>query len=219
MSADAAPRAALPLPLPGEPAWVSQVLDFWFVELTPQDWWSADPALDARIRARFGALHDAVHARCAEGATEPPSGATMPAVDKAGAPVPAPATPRELLATLLVLDQFSRQLFRGQARAFDSDAAARRIAREAVDAHLDQGFAPAHRLFFYLPFEHSESLADQERGVALTTALGDPSATEFARRHHALIARFGRFPHRNAILGRTSTPDELAALAQPGNAF
>jgi uncharacterized protein (DUF924 family) len=215
----ATPRPALPAPLPGEPAWVTQVLDFWFVELTPQDWWAADDALDARIRARFAALHDAVHARCAEGATAPPSGASMPAVHTAAPPAPAPATPRELLATLLVLDQFSRQLFRGQARAFDSDAAARRIAREAVDAHLDQGFAPAHRLFFYLPFEHSESLADQERGVALTTAIGDPSATEFARRHHALIARFGRFPHRNAILGRASTSQELEFLTQPGSRF
>jgi uncharacterized protein (DUF924 family) len=209
-------EAALPLPLPGEPAWVAEVLDFWFVELGPRDWWGGDAALDARIRARFGARHDVLHARLAEGPTEPPGGSATAARDEASA---APATPRELLATVLVLDQFSRQIHRGDARAYDSDAAARRIAREAVDAHLDQGFAPAQRLFFYLPFEHSETLADQDRGVALTEALGDAGWTDFARRHRALIARFGRFPHRNAILGRDSTPEELAALAEPGNSF
>lgn len=211
MSAD-----TLPMALAGEPAWVAQVLDFWFVELTPPDWWRGDAALDARIRDRFGALHDAVHARLAEGPAEPPGGAATPATD--AAPV-APATPRELLATVLVLDQFSRQIHRGDARAYDSDAAARRLAQSAIDAKLDQAFAPAQRLFFYLPFEHSERLADQERAVALTSALGNDDWTGFARRHHALIARFGRFPHRNAVLGRTSTPEEIAALSEPGNSF
>lgn len=209
-------REPLPLPLAGEPAWVALVLDFWFVELEPRDWWTADPALDARIRARFGALHDALHARLADGPAEPPGGSATPAMDEASV---APATPRELLATLLVLDQFSRQIHRGHARAFDSDAAARRLARDGVAAYLDQDFVPAHRLFFYLPFEHSEVLADQEFGVGLTTALGNDGWTDFARRHRDLIARFGRFPHRNAVLGRTSTPDELAALAEPGNSF
>jgi len=213
MSAAALP---LPLPLPGEPAWVAQVLDFWFVELGPSDWWGGDAALDARIRERFGALHDVLHARLAEGPTEPPGGSATPAHDEASV---APAAPRELLAAVLVLDQFSRQIHRGDGRAFDSDAAARRIAREAVDAHLDQAFAPAHRLFFYLPFEHSETLADQDRAVAFIEALADAGWTDFAHRHRALIARFGRFPHRNAILGRDSTPEELAALAESGNSF
>ncbi len=198
---------------------MAQVLDFWFAELGPRDWWDGDAALDARIRERFGALHDSVHARCDGGASEPPSGAAMPAMDAAGVPAPSPATPRELLATVLVLDQFSRQIFRSDARAYDSDAAARRIAGEAVDAHLDQHFGPVQRLFLYLPFEHSESLADQDRAVALTAALGDAGWTEFARRHRDVIARFGRFPHRNAVLGRASTAEELAVLAKPDNSF
>jgi uncharacterized protein (DUF924 family) len=206
----------LPLPLAGEPAWVAQVLEFWFGELGPSDWFGGDGALDARIRARFGALHDALHARLAEGPVEPPGGSATPATDEV--PV-APVTPRELLASVLVLDQFSRQLYRGQARAFDSDATARRLAGDAIDAGLDAGFAPAQRLFFYLPFEHSENLADQDRALALTRALVNAGWTDFADRHRALIARFGRFPHRNAALGRTSTPEELAALAEPGNAF
>jgi uncharacterized protein (DUF924 family) len=206
----------LPTPLAGEPAWVAQVLDFWFGELGPADWFGGNGALDARIRTRFGALHDALHARLAEGPVEPPGGSATPATDEV--PV-APATPRELLASVLVLDQFSRHLYRGEARAFDSDSTARRLAGDAIAAHLDQGFAPVQRLFFYLPLEHSENLADQDRAVALTSALGNAVWTDYAARHRALIARFGRFPHRNAALGRTSTPEELAALAEPGNAF
>jgi uncharacterized protein (DUF924 family) len=118
-----------------------------------------------------------------------------------------------------VLDQFSRNLHRGEARAFASDVRARELARAAIERGHDAGMTPTQRLFLYLPFEHSESLSDQNRCVALFEALGVADWTDAAVAHRNLIARFGRFPHRNAVLGRASTPEELDALAQPGNAF
>jgi uncharacterized protein (DUF924 family) len=124
-----------------------------------------------------------------------------------------------LFATVIVLDQFSRHLFRGDPRAFQSDEAARRLAKAAIDAGHDLGFPPKQRLFFYLPLQHSEALADQERSVALTAMLGNAEWDLHARQHEALIVRFGRFPHRNAVLGRSSTPEELQALQEDGNSF
>jgi uncharacterized protein (DUF924 family)/TolB-like protein/class 3 adenylate cyclase len=181
-----------------EPAWVGEVLRFWLVECTPEQWFGKDAAFDESLRARFGPLH----ARLAAG-QEPASADTA----------------RGALAAVIVLDQFSRNLHRGDARAFASDIRARELARAALDRGHDAGMSPTERLFLYLPFEHSEALADQHRCVALFEALGVADWTDAAIAHRNLIARFGRFPHRNAVLGRASTPEELDALAQPGNAF
>jgi uncharacterized protein (DUF924 family) len=182
---------------PVEPAWVAEILAFWFGELGEKQWFAGDEAVDARIRDRFAALH----AQLADG-------------DE-----PRPTTPREALATVLVLDQFSRNLHRGDARAFAADARARRLATQAIERGDDAALPPAQRLFLYLPFEHSENLADQDRAVALIGALGNANWTRYTQAHRALIERFGRFPHRNAALGRESTADELAAMAQPLGRF
>jgi uncharacterized protein (DUF924 family) len=183
---------------PGEPAWVGDVLQFWFAELRPADWFAKSDALDASIRLRFGALHE----RLAAG----------------GEPMHAP-TPRLLLAAVIVLDQFSRNLHRDDARAFAADAQARALARRALELGVDRGLSPGERLFFYLPFEHSEALADQELAVRRVAELGDPGWTRYAQAHRDIIARFGRFPHRNAVLGRASTPEETAFLQEPMSSF
>ena len=128
------------------------------------------------------------------------------------------------LALLILLDQFPRNLFRGEAKAFAGDPQARQLAETALDQGWDKGLSAVEKLFVYLPFEHSEALADQERSVALFSALaaehpGCDGFLDYARRHHEVIARFGRFPHRNAALGRPSTPEETGYLAQPGSGF
>lgn len=184
-------------------AWVEQVLGFWFGDLSEADWYSADPAIDEAIQRRFATLHATLHERHS----------AAPAAAKV------PGEARELFASVLVLDQFSRHLFRGDPRAFLSDGAARRLAKAAIEAGQDQLFPPKQRLFFYLPLQHSENLADQAQSVALTATLGDAEWNLHARQHEALIARFGRFPHRNSVLGRVSTAEELQALQEDGNAF
>jgi uncharacterized protein (DUF924 family) len=179
------------------PGWDEEVLDFWFSELAPRDWFAGGPALDARIRDRFAGLH----ARLVR-----EDGATI-------------VSPREHLAAVIVLDQFSRQIHREDARAFAADPLARRLADAALRAGHDADMSVEQRLFLALPFEHSEDAADQARAVALTEALGNAQWTQYAIAHRDLIARFGRFPHRNAVLGRTSTPEELAFLAEHGRGF
>ena len=126
-------------------------------------------------------------------------------------------TPEGALALLLLLDQFPRNSFRGTPRMYATDAAARRIAAAAIDAGHDRKVPPDLRLFFYLPFGHSEDLADQERCVALCRPLGQPDA-EHSERHRDIVQRFGRFPHRNPILGRKMTPEEQEFLDQGGYA-
>jgi uncharacterized protein (DUF924 family) len=180
-----------------EPAWVGQVLDFWFVQCTPRDWFTRDAAFDGRLHARFGALHE----RLAAGAEHVPDSA------------------RGLLAAVVVLDQFSRNLHRDGARAFATDAEARRLADAALARGFDRDLSTAQRLFLALPFEHSENLADQDRALALVAPLGNADWLRYAQAHRDIIARFGRFPHRNAVLGRASTADELALLAQPMGSF
>lgn len=182
----------------GEPAWVDEVLRFWFGELRPADWFAKSDALDATIRTRFAPLH----ARLAAG--------------EARRLEPAPRT---LLAAVVVLDQFSRNLHRDDARAFATDPLARELAQRALAQGLDRGLSPAERLFLYLPFEHSEDAADQALAVRLVEALGDPGWTRYAQAHKDIIDRFGRFPHRNAVLGRVSTPEELALLDTPMGRF
>ena len=183
---------------PGEPAWVAEVLRFWFAELRPADWFTRSAALDATIRLRFEALHG----RLATGA-EPLH----------------EATPRRLLAAVIVLDQFSRNLYRDDARAFAADPQARALARRAIEGGADRGLAPAERLFIYLPFEHSEALADQHQAVRLVAELGNADWTRYAEAHRDIVVRFGRFPHRNAALGRGSTAEELAFLQEPMSRF
>jgi uncharacterized protein (DUF924 family) len=180
-----------------EPDWVREVLSFWFLELGPRQWFGKDADVDARIRMRFGALHAQLLATQAAGAESLAS----------------------KQAAIIVLDQFSRNLYRDDARAFAGDALARRLAREVVDAGGDAGLAAEQRMFLYLPFEHSESLADQELSLRLYARLGHAEWTKYAQAHHDLIARFGRFPHRNAVLGRASTPEEIAAMKAPMGHF
>ena len=181
-----------------EPAWVAEVLDFWFGDLGEQQWFAKDAALDERIRARFGAVHAQLLATQAR------------EVELEG--------PRAIQAAVLVLDQFSRNLHRGSAQAFAGDELARSLAREALACGEDARLPAEQRLFLYLPFEHSEALADQELSLRLHEQLGNDDWTKYAQAHRDLIARFGRFPHRNAALGRESTPEELAALAE-GHSF
>ena len=132
------------------------------------------------------------------------------------------ATPRGALALVIVLDQFSRNLFRGSPESYAADEKARAVTRAAIARGFDRAVAPVQRIFYYLPFEHSESLADQDESVRLFEtlhgALGDDTA-QHAHQHRDVIRRFGRFPHRNAILGRISTPEEQAYLAEPGAGF
>ncbi len=178
--------------------WVGAVLAFWFDELRPQAWFKPGPEVDATIVARFAATYDA----CAQ---TPPETAASNA-DRA-------------LATIIVLDQFPRNMFRGTPKAFATDGKALAIARIAVARGFDQEVAVARRVFFYMPFEHSEAALDQTRSVALIRTLGDDAFTRFAIEHKELIDRFGRYPHRNAILGRPSTPEELTFLASSDQSF
>jgi uncharacterized protein (DUF924 family) len=174
-----------------EPAWVTDVLRFWFEELAALDWFVRNDAVDDSIRQRFFSLHGQV------------------TVD-GGVPLTSP--PRMLLAALLVLDQFSRNLYRDDPRAFAADAAARALARSIVAQGLDRAMTPQERLFVYLPFEHSENADDQALAVRLMAALGNDYWTRYAVDHQATIARFGRFPFRNAALGRVSTAEEVAYM-------
>ena len=175
------------------------VLDFWF---------DGDPATQSRDVVRAGRrLRRCLHTlrRCA-------------ARREIGRTRSLAATPRGTLALIILLDQFSRNLHRGSPEAFAADAKARQIARAAVAQGLDLQFGPVERLFLYLPFGHSEDLADQDESVRLFETL-DEEQSDWARRHRDVIVRFGRFPHRNAVLGRTSTPEEEAYLAEPGAGF
>jgi uncharacterized protein (DUF924 family) len=165
------------------------VLAFWRAA-GPDKWFEKDDAFDAEIRARFLATYEAA----ADGRLlweETPDGA---------------------LALLIVLDQFPRNMFRGSARAFAADPLARTVASRAIERGFDQVAAASERSFFYLPFEHSETLADQERCIALNRATGDADALKWAEIHADIIRRFGRFPHRNKALGRATTPEEHSFL-------
>lgn len=182
------------------------VLDFWFQRDKPlayrNCWFEKSAAFDAEIAHRFGA---AVESALAEGHAD------------------WAAAPEGALALVLLLDQFPRNLFRNQAKAFAGDARARIVARQAVDRGFDIALPPVMRLFFYLPFEHSEALPDQDLAHLLFSALDKQlpghDLAGWADKHRAIIARFGRFPHRNAALGRQSSPEEIDFLRQPGSSF
>ncbi|MEM9684258.1 MAG: DUF924 family protein, partial [Pseudomonadota bacterium] len=129
------------------------------------------------------------------------------------------ARPEDALALTILLDQFPRNIFRGSPQSFAYDAKALSVARQSLDLGHDGAVAPFQRTFFYLPFEHSEEMADQDRSVALFEALGDDNGLDYAVRHRDIVRQFGRFPHRNAVLGRKSTPEEVEFLKQPGSSF
>jgi uncharacterized protein (DUF924 family) len=181
-----------------EPGWVSDVLRYWFEELTPAQWFKRDDKVDRTVLLRFLDLHASL-------ARVPPPPVSMGA--------------RTFLAAVIVLDQFPRNMFRGRPEAFATDGDALGVARAAVDAELDRRLGPDERLFLYLPFEHSESRDDQIMSLALISAIGNAEYTRFAEAHKVIIDRFGRFPHRNAVLGRASTPEELAFLNEPMSSF
>lgn len=176
----------------------SEILDFWFGHLKPAQWFKPDATLDAEIARRFAAIYDELKRGVAD-------------TWRGGA--------RESLAAIIVLDQFPRNMFRGTPAAFATDAVALALSSEAIDRGLDRSLSAVERQFLYMPFQHSEDRAVQTRSVALFEGLGDESVLDFARRHRAVIERFGRFPHRNAILGRASTGEEIEFLKQPGSSF
>jgi uncharacterized protein (DUF924 family) len=178
--------------------WAAEVLDFWFVELPRQQWFAGGAALDALVRARFLPVHRIVAAE--------PEDALLADTDTA-------------LAAVIVLDQFSRNMFRGTPSAFASDAKALAIAEAAIAKGLMAALNRDELLFLYLPFEHSENADAQARSVELISVLGDPELTGYAQAHKDTIDRFGRFPHRNVILGRTSTAEEMEFLKGPGSSF
>jgi uncharacterized protein (DUF924 family) len=176
-----------------EPAWVGEVLHFWFDELEAAQWFAKSDAIDAQIRGRFLALHGRVAAGDASIAM----------------------TQRPLLAAVIVLDQFSRNLFRGTPRAFAADPIARQLSRAAVKQRFDDAMNEQERLFLYMPFEHSEDRKDQALAVELIARLGNEEWTRDAIAHKTIIDQFGRFPHRNAILNRHSSQDEVTFLQKP----
>ncbi|RUR51264.1 DUF924 family protein [Vreelandella populi] len=174
------------------------VLNFWFEELTPAQWFKKDPEMDRTIVSRFGTLHAQV-ARCECYHWRD--------------------TPRGRLAEVIVLDQFSRNMYRGEARAFAWDAPALGLAQEALAAKADATLSPEERNFLYMPYMHSESKAIHALALELFDQPGLEDNLTFEIRHKAIIDRFGRYPHRNALLGRTSTDEEVSFLKQPGSSF
>ena len=183
----------------------NDVLTFWFAdrshperELHRDEWFDQDPEFDAEIERRFGSD---VEAAIAGGFSEWEFSADG------------------MLALILMLDQFTRNMHRSTARAFEGDRRALALAKAAIDKGFDQQVSPIERQFFYMPFEHSEDLTDQDKCCSLTATLKDPELSDYAERHRAIIRRFGRFPHRNHALGRISTSDEVEFLKTPGSSF
>ena len=169
--------------------WQDEVLDFWF-GLASEQWWKTDPSLDGTIRERFETLWEE---------------------QRENVPEAFLGSARDALSALILFDQFPRNMFRGHADEYSTDPLALAVAKGAVKRGYDQQVPQERRLFFYMPFEHSEKLEDQRQSLLLFTALGDDDLLSYAKKHHDIVAHFGRFPHRNAILGRPPRPDEIAA--------
>lgn len=170
------------------------VLEFWFGKPgdpgygeARESWFKSTPELDAETRERFGALYEDVAAGKLDGSMDTPNGC---------------------LALILVLDQFPRNIFRGSAKAFATDAKALAISKHAIDKRFDVGMTEHEKTFLYMPFQHSEDLADHQRSVEIFSTLETKETFEFAKAHRAVIEQFGRYPHRNKVLGRTNTPAE-----------
>ena len=170
---------------------IGAILEFWFAPGNERNWFDTTPEFDRQIEQRFGRLVEPALAGALDGWPKSAKGA---------------------LALILLLDQFTRNLFRGTSRAFDGDARARSVARLALDKGFDRRRPLRERVFFYLPFGHSENLADQEEAVRLAGQLENETFLAHARHHRDVVARFGRFPHRNAALGRESTEEERRFL-------
>ena len=177
---------------------IEEVLTFWFDDLSPDDWFESDEAVDSHIRERFQELHEALREQ-------------VPETWRSSA--------RGCLAAVIVLDQFSRNMYRGTSRAFAADGAALSLAKEALMCGFDRELSIDERKFLYLPFEHSENPAEQARSMQLFSTLESELDLDYARRHKEIIDRFGRFPHRNAVLGRISTPEEIEFIKEPGSSF
>ena len=169
--------------------WRAQVLKFWF-GLDPKQWWNGGADLDDEIKTRFVRLWAEKR--------------QLPAEEFLDDPLTA-------LAGVILFDQFPRNMFRGDAEQFATDPLALAIAKGALARHFDEQLEPQERGFLYMPFEHSERIEDQNRSMLLFTALGDENMLHFAKLHHDIIDRFGRFPHRNKMLGRAPRAEELAA--------
>lgn len=178
--------------------WPGEVQTFWFEETRPDQWFKKDKDFDATIRRRFLALHEVL-------AAQPNEDLFIDA--------------RTALAAVIVFDQMSRNMFRDTPRAFATDPLAFWIAQASIAKGFDAGLTKDERSFLYLPFEHAEDAVAQARCVALMATLRDPELSKWALAHKAIIDRFGRFPHRNSILGRTSTPEEMEFLKEPGSSF
>lgn len=193
------------------------ILRFWFgtaaddlevAEECAKMWWKKNPKVDAEIRRRFASVVDA--------ASNGQCDAWL-------------ANARGRLAMIILTDQFPRNMYRDTPRAFAFDSLALSLTKDGIARGVDQTLRPIERVFFYMPLEHSESIENQQRAVALFTALAESVSAEkrklfegfvgFAERHHTIVQRFGRFPHRNSILGRNSTPEETEFLKQPGSSF
>lgn len=177
---------------------IDEVLRFWFEELQPKQHWVKDSALDNEIQQRFGELHK----QACEGKLSTWR-----------------ETPRGRLAELIVLDQFSRNIFRDKPESFAADALACALTREAIELGDDQKLPVKQRCFIYMPLMHSEALNDHALALDVFDQPGLESNLDFEKRHLQIIERFGRYPHRNSILGRVSTEDEEAFLKQPGSSF
>ena len=175
-----------------------EVVGYWCETLTKKDWFQSTPDLDTRIHEQFAATHLAL------------SREVTPEWR---------ASPEARLAAIIVLDQFPRNMYRASPMAFATDWIAVRVARLALEAGADKAVDYGRRHFFYMPFEHSEALADQDLCVALFEAHGDEMYLDYAVRHRDVVAEYGRFPHRNGFLGRVSTPHEAVYLAEPGAGF
>lgn len=176
------------------------IIDFWFVETQPQQWFQKNPDFDALIKENFLETYQSARSGHLDDWKKDADGC---------------------LALCLLLDQFPRNMFRGDPQAFATDGQALLIAKYAISKGFDQIMEPIKRRFLYLPFEHSESMSDQKRSLELFHKMqaDDPLGYQYARRHYDVIERFGRFPHRNSILNRESTPEEEAFNALPNTGF
>ena len=177
---------------------IDNVLKFWFEECEPAQWFKKDPSFDERVRDDFLGLYEKVVADCFPDWRDSAEGC---------------------LAEILVLDQFSRNMFRDDPQAFAADPRARECLRHALERGYDAGLPELRRKFLYMPLMHSEEAADHRLSMELFGALGDRDALKFAELHKVIIDRFGRYPHRNAVLGRESTEEEREFLTQPNSSF
>ena len=174
------------------------VIEFWFEEVAPAQWWRKSDDFDALIRGRFSALHQsATHCELTEWRRRPLG----------------------RLAEIIIIDQFSRNLYRNQAQAFTYDSLALALAQQTVAAGIDKRLCARQRGFLYMPFMHSESRKIQKQSIQLFSQPGLDAHLSSAQQHQVIIEQFGRYPHRNKILGRASTTEELTFLQQPGSSF